>query len=225
MTLPSFRNSGRSGFTLVELLVVITIIAILAGIALPVFNKVQERARALQCGNNLKQLGLATIAYAGDNDGDVLVSADAGKKWCDLLRDTYVKDNAPFESPFDKRAKVGDVASANAPLSYGLNDVFVTPRNMDDPKFPSQLILMAPVMSVPPSTFVGTFSTPQVANVAANKSGAVASKGGTHSSGTRIKVVMLDGHVEDLAMTKFHSNTGTEGINRWKFQNADNSAD
>lgn len=60
---------GTSAFTLVELLVVITIIAILAAILFPVFARTREKARAVSCSNNLRQLGTAIKIYVSDNDG------------------------------------------------------------------------------------------------------------------------------------------------------------
>lgn len=58
----------KKGFTLIELLVVIAIIAILSGIIFPVFNAAREKARTTVCLSNLKQLGMACVLYADDNN-------------------------------------------------------------------------------------------------------------------------------------------------------------
>jgi prepilin-type N-terminal cleavage/methylation domain-containing protein/prepilin-type processing-associated H-X9-DG protein len=58
----------RKGFTLIELLVVIAIIAILAAILFPVFAQARERARAITCVSNLKEIGLASNMYLQDYD-------------------------------------------------------------------------------------------------------------------------------------------------------------
>jgi len=58
----------RDGFTLIELLVVIAIIAILAAILFPVFAQAREKARAIGCLSNLKQIANGFMMYAQDYD-------------------------------------------------------------------------------------------------------------------------------------------------------------
>jgi len=62
-------KNQKKGFTLIELLVVVAIIAILAGMLLPVLSKAREKARRVNCAGNLKQIGLSLLMYSGDFDG------------------------------------------------------------------------------------------------------------------------------------------------------------
>ena len=61
-------NNRKKSFTLIELLVVIAIIAILAAMLLPALSKAREKARCINCVNNLKQLGTGTLMYEGDSE-------------------------------------------------------------------------------------------------------------------------------------------------------------
>jgi len=106
-----------SAFTLIELLVVIAIVAMLAGIALPVFSRVRESANRTACVSNLRQLHVFIAAYAADHEGEVPLGYRGGRKqWNTMLHSApddfpmlgrlwsegYVKDAKVFYCPSEK---------------------------------------------------------------------------------------------------------------------------
>ncbi|HQK95989.1 MAG TPA: DUF1559 domain-containing protein [Armatimonadota bacterium] len=130
----------RRGFTLIELLVVIAIIAILAAILFPVFAKAREKARQASCQSNLKQLGLAMLQYASDNDQmwarawDPQWGAWGGPVlYCDVIM-PYVKNKQVFSCPSRRTGPfwneltlnssnqvVSDVGGLHTQCCYGVN--------------------------------------------------------------------------------------------------------
>ncbi len=110
-----------TGFTLIELLVVIAIIAILAAILFPVFAQAREKARAISCLSNCKQIGLAIDMYTQDYDEAGPTGVDDwahGDGWAGQVY-PYIKNTNIFRCPDD---------SSNAIVSYALNANLLSPE-------------------------------------------------------------------------------------------------
>ena len=163
----------RVGFTLIELLVVIAIIAILAAILFPVFAQAREKARAIACLSQSKQLALAIVQYTEDYDEKVPGGMDGyggsqgpggegGSGWAGQVY-PYVKSVGVFRCPDDPTpsppagqplsgpyfATQASSFAMNSNLSIGLNlAIYGYPQTCDGSDSISVAKMTSPAMTV-----------------------------------------------------------------------------
>ncbi len=119
----SSSPKGRSGFSLIELLVVIAILGMLISLLLPAVQAAREAARRMNCGSNLREIGLGTqlhVSYYGYYPQAYDSSSGTALRWMDLLKPYISKGCSVWRCPSDPVQKTYPY-DPEITLSYGLN--------------------------------------------------------------------------------------------------------
>ncbi len=220
-----FNSNKKSNiaFTLVELLVVISIIGLLAGLAVPAINGGLKSAKAGACLSNLHQIGVATMAYAADNSFKL---PDAGSGTSDM----WATQLATFISTGTKSKKsifvcpgcektVVEATGNDVAVTYGVHNGLMpkggTASNISSVVRSTEVILAGDVCQNPGNKGWSTFciEQPSIISSQTGKGGSIDltspitvgtdSDNGNNPSlryrhSGKVNVVMVDGHAEAI---------------------------
>ena len=144
------------GFTLIELLVVIAIIATLAALSMPAFRKMVSSSKASACLSNLRQIGLATMAYANDNQLTLPPAGSGGTPEWALLISTYssgVKDRRSIFVCPGCEVPVQSATGNDVAVTYGMHGGLMpkggNPLRLNSIVRPTEVILAADMCQNP----------------------------------------------------------------------------
>ena len=229
-----YKNNSKStfsiAFTLVELLVVISIIGLLAGLAVPAINGGLKSAKAGACLSNLHQIGVATMAYAADNSFKLPPGGSDGEN--NWARDVYnycgggdsrESKKTLFICPGCAKSVKTDVVAGQIPLTYSAHKGLMpsgtnTVVQLSSVARPTEVILAGDGCQVAAGGYAGyVIDSPSIFALQTGKGGSSSmetpiSTSPDSDSGSqgalryrhagKVNVVMCDGHAEAIAKGK-----------------------
>ena len=217
------KTTFSIAFTLVELLVVISIIGLLAGLAVPAINGGLKSAKAGACLSNLHQIGVATMAYAADNSFKLPNADGDGGTWPVKLG-TFISTGTKskksiFVCPGCEKP-VQEGSDTTVAVTYGVHNGLMpkggTASNISSVVRPTEVILAGDVCQDPANKGWSPFCIEQPSIISSQSGGRGGSTDlnspisfGTDSdSGNnpwlryrhsgKVNVVMFDGHAEAI---------------------------
>jgi prepilin-type N-terminal cleavage/methylation domain-containing protein/prepilin-type processing-associated H-X9-DG protein len=122
----TMKNNRFHAYTLIEMLLVLTIVSVLAGLLLPALNVARERGKRVACASNLHQIGLAIQLFASDHDNRTPLALDVTTTpptpWYTVLTNGGYATPKIFQCPDDKEPR-GDAnfdGKPDTPRSYAI---------------------------------------------------------------------------------------------------------
>lgn len=133
-------KSSKLGVTIVEIVLVVTIVAILTVILCPVFAESSGKSRVASCQNNLRQIGLAIKMYAQDWDGNLPWTynwSEKPPKYMNQALEPYIKNKGVWKCPAQTTPAFADYEGSEITMHYAANsDLF----GQNSPDYDSPII-------------------------------------------------------------------------------------
>jgi prepilin-type N-terminal cleavage/methylation domain-containing protein/prepilin-type processing-associated H-X9-DG protein len=231
-------NSKRA-FTLVELLVVIAIIGILAALLLPTLSSAKHKAHQIQCGGNLRQLGIGLQSFVADNhsypSGIAGTNAEYPGTWMDQLQrggfdETKPKTNFLTEGVWrcpSAKAITTATPSRIVPVSYGYNahgslrignptnalgllGRYALAQLLFQPIQESEVVVPSDMMAIGDSLVVGAVFFMRGELSYLDQNGRATAR---HQG--KLNVAFCDGHVESPSLKSLFADTNSAALARW----------
>ncbi len=143
-------RARRFGFSLIEVLVTVAVIAVLLAILLPALQGARDQSRGAVCLSNLRQIGLAAYYYAERDRWYPRAYWSAEKRWMDAIKPFLTKNSEVYRCPMDSK-QIAVTWDPTIIMSYGINTFrFADPEfcfwygvRMDRIKRPQGVIIFA----------------------------------------------------------------------------------